>query len=420
MAQSRVSAPERPGHRHARRPTSARGTSCSSAGSTTRSWSRARTSTLDLGPHEYNSAKAQGVVVVLPQKTVDAPTLGAPAAGTKQWWSGTGDDYDATLTRQVARARRARPTLSFQARWNIEDCGTDAVRLRLRRGRRRHRLQGDPGLDHQGRRGQRHRRLPAARYTPATFDLSAYAGKTVSLRFRYKTDGAAQGNDADAEPPGIFVDEIKLTNGTHDACSPTAPRTAPTAGRRAASAIVGATSSTRCTTTTTSPPTARTRRTTSTCRPGRTTSASRDRPDWVEHFPYQNGLLVSYWDTSYADNNESQHPGQGEILPIDAQPAADLPPRRQAVARPRSRPTTRRSGWRSRTRSRCTRRRRARASLHPRPGGACRRSTTARVLGPGAADRRREGPARGRDRSACQQQSGTSMRIRIGSAAAGT
>ena len=22
------------------------------------------------------------------------------------------------------------------------------------------------------------------------------------------------------------------------------------------------------------------------------------RPDWVEHFPYQNGLLISYWDTS--------------------------------------------------------------------------------------------------------------------------
>jgi immune inhibitor A len=45
-----------------------------------------------------------------------------------------------------------------------------------------------------------------------------------------------------------------------------------------------------------------------------------DRPDWVEHFPYQNGLLVSYWDTSFSDNNESEHPGQGEILPIDAHP----------------------------------------------------------------------------------------------------
>ena len=46
-----------------------------------------QTRTLDLGPHEYNSAKAQGVVVPLPQKTV-VTDLGAPAAGTKQWWSG--------------------------------------------------------------------------------------------------------------------------------------------------------------------------------------------------------------------------------------------------------------------------------------------------------------------------------------------
>ena len=46
-----------------------------------------------------------------------------------------------------------------------------------------------------------------------------------------------------------------------------------------------------------------------------------DRPNWAEHFPYQNGLLVSYWDSSFANNDESVHPGQGEILPIDSHPA---------------------------------------------------------------------------------------------------
>jgi immune inhibitor A len=45
-----------------------------------------------------------------------------------------------------------------------------------------------------------------------------------------------------------------------------------------------------------------------------------DRPDFVEHFPYQQGLLISYWDTSQPDNNTSEHPGQGLILPIDAHP----------------------------------------------------------------------------------------------------
>ena len=44
------------------------------------------------------------------------------------------------------------------------------------------------------------------------------------------------------------------------------------------------------------------------------------KPNFVEHFSYEPGLLVSYWDTSQADNNTSEHPGEGLILPIDAHP----------------------------------------------------------------------------------------------------
>jgi immune inhibitor A len=40
----------------------------------------------------------------------------------------------------------------------------------------------------------------------------------------------------------------------------------------------------------------------------------------VEFFPYQDGLLISYWDTSQADNNVGLHPGSGQILPVDAHP----------------------------------------------------------------------------------------------------
>ncbi len=42
------------------------------------------------------------------------------------------------------------------------------------------------------------------------------------------------------------------------------------------------------------------------------------RPDWVEHYPYQNGLLIWLWDTATPDNNVSAHPGLGQILPVDA------------------------------------------------------------------------------------------------------
>ena len=46
------------------------------------------------------------------------------------------------------------------------------------------------------------------------------------------------------------------------------------------------------------------------------------RPDWVEHFPYQNGLSVNYWNTAQRNNNTRTHPGEGLVLPVDAHPAA--------------------------------------------------------------------------------------------------
>ena len=44
------------------------------------------------------------------------------------------------------------------------------------------------------------------------------------------------------------------------------------------------------------------------------------KPDLVESYPYQNGLLVSYWNEEFEDNNVGEHPGGGLILPVDAHP----------------------------------------------------------------------------------------------------
>ena len=49
-------------------------------------------------------------------------------------------------------------------------------------------------------------------------------------------------------------------------------------------------------------------------------------PDRVEHFPYQDGLSISYWNAAAADNNTSRHPGSGLVLPVDARPRALLWP----------------------------------------------------------------------------------------------
>ena len=44
-------------------------------------------------------------------------------------------------------------------------------------------------------------------------------------------------------------------------------------------------------------------------------------PDKVEHFPFQDGLLVWMVDETYSDNNNSAHAGRGLALPVDARPA---------------------------------------------------------------------------------------------------
>ncbi|TLM98505.1 peptidase M6, partial [bacterium] len=44
--------------------------------------------------------------------------------------------------------------------------------------------------------------------------------------------------------------------------------------------------------------------------------------NFVDHFPYQDGLLINYWDTSQKNNQTRNHPGAGLLLPIDAHYAA--------------------------------------------------------------------------------------------------
>jgi immune inhibitor A len=269
-----------------------------------------------LGPHEYNSAKAQAAVVNLPQKQVTTP-LSDPYAGTKSWWSGTGNNYDAAMTRSVA-VPAGTTTLSFQAKWNIEDCGPDACDYAY--------VEVDDGTGFKAIPGNITKPAESngidgsqTTWTPATFDLSPYAGKTVGLRLHYKTDAAAAGNDGTAQVPGIFADEVKVTNGSTTLVTSGA-EASPEGWQLAGFSAVGASVTTpydnfligsnRVYTSFDKY-----------LRSGPYNFGFGTRPDLAEHFAYQNGLLVSYWDQSQGDNNTSQHPGAGLILPVDANPA---------------------------------------------------------------------------------------------------
>ena len=46
------------------------------------------------------------------------------------------------------------------------------------------------------------------------------------------------------------------------------------------------------------------------------------RPDWVEPFPFQDGMLVWYVDDSQPDNNTSTHPGAAAAMVVDARPTS--------------------------------------------------------------------------------------------------
>ena len=273
--------------------------------------------TLDIGPHEYNSAKPQGVVVPLGKTRKVVTDYGAPAEGTKQWWSDTGDDLENTLSRQVTLPAGT-ATLTFQAKWNIEDCGPDPCDYAFVEVNDGSGWKSIAGSITKASEGNAIDGVQAT-YKAATFDLSAYAGKTIGLRLRYETDGAAQGNPGTSLRPGIYADAFKLTSGSTTVFQDGAEsgnggwtldgfKAVPASTEEFFDHYYVASN----------------RQYVSYDKYLQTgpynvinTAAN---PNWVEHFPYQNGLLVTYWDTSQSDNNTTQHPGEGEILPIDSHP----------------------------------------------------------------------------------------------------
>ena len=271
--------------------------------------------TLQLGPEEYNSATAQAAVVVLPKKVV-TNTLVTPAAGSYEWWSGQGDDLNQTLTRSVTLPAGS-ASLTFSANWNIEDCGPDPCDYAYVEVDDGTGWKAIPGSIANAAEGNGIDGLSSG-WQPAVFDLSGFAGKTVNLRFSYVTDGAAQGTDPSL-PSGIFIDDLSIDAGPNVLFSDGAETLDPgwTAGGFIRSTGV------------------ETAEYDNYYIAGNRSYVAYDRylktgpynfgfantkPDFVEHFAYQQGLMISYWDTSQADNNVSVHPGEGRNLYVDAHP----------------------------------------------------------------------------------------------------
>ncbi len=256
MAQSRVSAPSDNAIGSRAADLSA-WDKLSSAGSTTCSV-RGPGKDLKLGPHEYNSNQPRLSIVELPDRPRDM-NYGAPTSGASQWWSGAVNESNASLTRSVTLAPGT-STLTFQARWNIEDCGADPCDYAY--------VEVDDGTGFTAVAGNITKAAEGngieglqRTYVPATFDLSAYAGKTVGLRIRYATDRSSRARTRACRLASSWT--TSRSRRAAPRCSPTTPSRATTAGPSQASAG-SEPSSLSSSPTSTSPRTARTSRTTST------------------------------------------------------------------------------------------------------------------------------------------------------------
>jgi immune inhibitor A len=268
---------------------------------------------LKLGPAEATTKQDQAVVVVLPDKPVDF-NFGAAAAGSKFYYSGSADDLDTAMTRTVTLPPGT-PSLTAQVRTNIE---TDWDYAYLT-------VNGTPVLTTLSTSTNPNNNNlgngitgPRANWTPLSANLSAYAGQTVTIGFRYRTDGAQQGQPGASGVPGFQVDEIAISGQPTDGAETDAGwtftpadgsgfhATASTVTRYFFNAYV-----------------AENRQYLgydAGLRTGPYNFGGTIGPNWAERLPLQDGLLVWYWDESFGDNNVGDHPGGGLILPVDANP----------------------------------------------------------------------------------------------------
>jgi immune inhibitor A len=247
---------------------------------------------------DNNGPLPQAVVVNLPpkRKYVEYNT---PASGQFEWWSGSGDDLDHKLIRDFDLTGATEAAFTTKAWYDIEE-GYDFLFVHV---------STDDGQTW----------LPLDRIDGASdgwkdlsWDLTPYVGGPIKLRFRYLTDGGYA-------LPGAFLDDLALVVDGNTVFSDDVESGENGWNASGWSRFTG---------------------TIDELVPQFYIAENRQyvgydavlktgpynfgwadtRPDWVERFPAQNGLLVWKVDYSHVDNNTTSHPGEGLALPVDSRP----------------------------------------------------------------------------------------------------
>jgi len=239
-------------------------------------------------------------LIDVPDASVETSYV-TPFSGSNAWWTSSADDLNTTLTRSLDLTGVPSATLTAKAWYDIE-AGFDFLYAEYSTDNGLHwKRIGDP-LD-----GSSNGKWSNLKYTIP-------GGDEILFRFRYQTDGGVH-------LPGAFLDDITLKRGGTTLFSDDVE-----AGDNGWTPDDGFKRSTG------------------------TETALGDRyylaenrayvdydatlaegpyqfsfaitaPAKVEHFPFQDGLLVWVVDETYTDNNTIDHPGHGLALPVDARPA---------------------------------------------------------------------------------------------------
>jgi immune inhibitor A len=243
------------------------------------------------------SGTTQAVVVNLPDKTTPYDYTTPPEEG-HAWWSGRADNLNNTLTRPVPGASSVKVAA---AGWYDIEAGYDY-------------LYGEYSLDN----GQTWQRAgaPIDGTSRGWENLSwSYrpGGKASLFRFRYQTDGGV--NEA-----GAFLDTITVT--ADRTTSLTDGAEAGNNGWTPKGWSISTGTDLQVT------PLYYLIENRGYAGYDQTLfegpynfDAAYTKPNHVQFFKYQDGMLVWLADKSWADNNTSEHPGHGQALPVDARSA---------------------------------------------------------------------------------------------------
>ena len=263
-------------------------------------------STVKLGAADKpaSTSSYQALITSLPDKTVTTD-YNKPHSGSYEWWGGADDSLNNTLSRTIDLTGKTSGSVSAWLQYNIEqdydylyaEVSTDGANW------------SSVGSSITGPTDNK----ALTPWQQQTWDLTPYAGKSIQFRFRYATDGGLhyQGPFLDdiavtADGAQVFSDDVE--SGDNGWTAQGFSRMTGTTSEKASHYYI-----------------AENRTYTgydATLQTGPYNFGfANTRPDWVERFPYQNGMLVWYIDGQYSDNNTRIHPGGGEVLPVDARPA---------------------------------------------------------------------------------------------------